>query len=51
MGNPFFDFFKYWPKLFKKKKIRIEIWNENVHISILNFFFKEFWPIFKKVKK
>ena len=96
MGNPFFDFFKYWPNLFKKKKrmeiwafsflnllseaifdfgkwsnwkytfthirvfsvwplpeaqnrFRKHIWNENVHIFILNFF-KAFWSIFKKVK-
>ena len=41
LGNPFFDFLKYWRKLFKKK-FWIEIW------AFSNFFVKEFWSIFKK---
>ena len=97
MGNPFLDFFKYWPKR-SKKKFRIEIWtfsfkicfqnqffdfrkwsnwkytytrihvfsvwplpevenwflkqiwNENIHISILNFFLERFGHYLKKSK-
>ena len=30
MGNPFFDFFKYWPK--RLTKIRIEIWTFSFQI-------------------
>ena len=37
MGNPFFDFFKYWQKGFNKK-IRIEIWTFSFQICFLNQF-------------
>ena len=37
MGNPFFDFFKYWPKR-SKKKFRIEIWTFSFQICFLNQF-------------
>ena len=40
MGNPFFDFFKYWPKLFKKK-FRIEIWIFSFQICFRN----QFWTL------
>ena len=35
MENPFLDFLKYWPKLFKKK-IRIEIWTFAFQICFRN---------------
>ena len=92
MGNPFFDFFRYWPKLFKKifrikiwafyfqicfrnqfstlgsgqpentlvfsiwplpevqKWFQKQIWNQNVHFSVLNFFLKRFGQYLKKSK-
>ena len=37
MGNPFVDFLKYWPKLFKKK-FRIEIWTISFQICFQNQF-------------
>ena len=43
--------FPVWPLPEVQNWFWKQIWNENVHISILNFFFKEFWPIFKKFKK
>ena len=39
MGNPFFDFFKYWPKLFEKK-FRMDYGMEwNGYTRNLVFFF------------
>ena len=38
MGNPFFDFLKYWPKR-SKKKFRIEIWTFSFQICFKN----QFW--------
>ena len=45
--NPSLYIFKYWSKLFLKK----QIWNDKVHISIVNFFFKSFGQYLKKWKK
>ena len=36
--------FSVWPLPEVKKLFRKQIWNENVHISILNFFLKIFGP-------
>ena len=35
MGNPFFDFFKFWPKHFKTK-FRIKIWTFQFQICFWN---------------
>ena len=40
-----------WPLPKVENWFRKQIWNENVHISILKFFFKEFRSVFQKVKK
>ena len=37
MGKPFFYFFQYWPKLFKKE-FRIEIWAFSFQICFRNQF-------------
>ena len=40
MGNPFFDFFKYWPKLLKKK-FRLKIWTFSFQVCLWN----KFWTL------
>ena len=43
--------FSVWPLPKVKHWFWKQIWNENVHISILNFFSGAFRSVFKKVKK
>ena len=43
--------FSVWPLPEVQNWFRKQIWNENVNISILNFFPEEFRPIFKKSQK
>ena len=50
-ANTHIGVFSIWPLPKVQNWLQKQIWNENVHNSILNFWFEEFWPIFKKVKK
>ena len=42
--------FSVWPFPEVENWFLKQIWNENVHISILNFYFGAFWSVFKKSK-
>ena len=43
--------FSVWPLPDVENWFRKQIWNENIHISIVNFFLKSFGQYFKKSKK
>jgi hypothetical protein len=43
--------FSVWPLPRVKNSFRKQIWNENVHIFILNFFLKRFCQYLKKSQK
>ena len=43
--------FSVWPLPEVENWFLKQIWNENVHISILNFFFEAFRSVLKKIQK